>query len=213
MLELGTDQRFDRCCRPTPAPAPAPPAGRQTGQRDGARLRREHDRRPHRSDERLHLVTNRIGYRRQMHLQLRGDVIVYARDGRRVQRRLAVVGAHGLSNRRRASSAGWCGQSSGHKMHWHPCLQTRTPARRFWRRVCTVPPSTALLMAACRQLQRVVMSTGASRIRRHRRHQRHRRFGKRQVSRHAFDDPAQGRNHRGWGLLFITEAYPVDFCV
>ena len=37
------------------------------------------------ADARLHLVTNRVGYGGEMHRQLHGDVIVYARDGRRVQ--------------------------------------------------------------------------------------------------------------------------------
>ena len=34
----------------------------------------------------LHLVTNRVGYRGEMHRQLRGDVIVNARDRRRAER-------------------------------------------------------------------------------------------------------------------------------
>jgi len=55
-------------------------AGREAGQRNRARLRREHDRRPRtRANARLHLKANGVGNRRHMHVQLGGVVVVYAR--------------------------------------------------------------------------------------------------------------------------------------
>jgi len=89
--------RSGRCCRPGPRTHLHHRARRQARQHDRACLRGEQRRHPRsHADARLHLVTHRIGDGRQMHVQVRGDVVVYPRDGRRVQLRLRTVGARRL---------------------------------------------------------------------------------------------------------------------
>ena len=188
-------------------------AGRQTGERDGARLRGERGRCPCAgAGADLHLVSHRVGYRREMHIQLGGDVIVYARDGRRVQLRLRAVGAGRLVTGGEQHRQ----VRPGNRLHIEGVgIQTfkRERQRGFFTRRLGGP---GIHRVRDGRLQRDHARGHVHPLRgigRHRRRQRDRRFGKRRIARHAFDDPAEDGNHHGWVRLFVSETDRVKFCI
>jgi len=131
-----------------------------------------------------------------MHVQLRGHIVVYARDRRRVQWRLCAIGARGLE--------------AGGEQHRQvvPCDRLNI------ERQCIQPVEGGGQSGIfCRRLrdsttfsgrggrQQVILASrhvhGCARIGLRRGHERHGRLGERLIVFHARDDPSDKRGHRG----------------
>ena len=170
-------------------------AGRQAGHRDGARLGRELDRGPRAgAGADLHLVTNRIGHRGEMHVQFRRRVVGDGGDGRRVQLHLRPVGARGLEPGREQHRQA----EPADGLHVER-QQIHAFDGEVEGLVLGQGGQGAAAFGGRAGRDQGVQAGGhvhrRSWIRRHRRFERDRRLGKRRVPLHAEDDPPEQGGH------------------